>query len=93
MYLSYQLSLAAQTEVLSISCGKAPVRDNLGIDQYIIYAYYMVTQLACFCASAGASQWAALHHLMEYRKANPSFTITYWQNDSADWVRRFGLGQ
>jgi hypothetical protein len=38
---------------------------------------FMVLQLARFCASAGAPQWAALHHLTEYL-ANPSIIrITY----------------
>ena len=38
---------------------------------------FTVSQLARFCASAGVSQWAALHHLMEYLEGNPSFKITY----------------
>jgi hypothetical protein len=29
-----------------------------------------------FCASAGSSHWAALHHLMEYLAGAPSFKIT-----------------
>ena len=36
-----------------------------------------VSQLARFCASAGEAQWAALHHLMEYLVAHPSFKIKY----------------
>ena len=36
---------------------------------------FVVSQLARFCASAGEAQWAALHHLMEYLTAHPSFKI------------------
>ena len=36
---------------------------------------FVVSQLAQFCASAGEAQWAALHHLMEYLAAHPSFKI------------------
>jgi hypothetical protein len=58
---------------------------------------FTVSQLARFCASAGVSQWAALHHLMEYLEGNPGFKITYRRSDGqsnpAVWVRRFGLGQ
>ncbi len=38
---------------------------------------FAVSQLARFCASAGSSHWAALHHLMEYLAGIPSFKITY----------------
>ena len=38
---------------------------------------FAVSQLARFCASAGSAQWAALHHLMEYLPAHPSFKIEY----------------
>ena len=38
---------------------------------------YTVAQLARFCASAGSSHWAALHHLMEYLEHVPSFKLTY----------------
>ena len=38
---------------------------------------FAVSQLARFCASAGSSHWAALHHLMEYLAGAPSFKITY----------------
>ncbi len=38
---------------------------------------FAVSQLAHFCASAGSAQWAALHHLMEYLAAHPSFKIKY----------------
>ena len=34
---------------------------------------FTVSQLARFCASAGPSHWAALHHVMGYLEANPSF--------------------
>jgi hypothetical protein len=33
------------------------------------------------CASAGASQLAALHHFMEYLEGNPSFKITYQRSE------------
>jgi hypothetical protein len=38
---------------------------------------FAVSQLARFCASAGTAQWSALHHLMEYLAAHPSFKIKY----------------
>ncbi len=38
---------------------------------------FAVSHLARFCASAGASHWAALHHLMDYLAGTPSFKITY----------------
>ncbi len=38
---------------------------------------FAVLQLARFCASAGSTHWAALHHLMEYVEGLPSFNITY----------------
>jgi hypothetical protein len=38
---------------------------------------FTAPQLVRFCASAGASQWAALHHVMGYLEANPSFKLTY----------------
>jgi hypothetical protein len=38
---------------------------------------FAVSQLARFCASAGSSHWAALHHLMKYLADTPSFNITY----------------
>ena len=38
---------------------------------------FPASQLARFCASAGPSQWAALHHLMGYLEANPSFKLSY----------------
>ncbi len=34
---------------------------------------FSASQLARFCASAGASEWAALHHVMGYLETNPSF--------------------
>ena len=40
------------------------------------YISFTVAQLARFCASAGPSHWAALHHLMEYLEAVPSFKLT-----------------
>ena len=38
---------------------------------------FAVSQMARFCASAGSSHWAALHHLMEYLEGHPSMKITY----------------
>ena len=41
---------------------------------------YTVAQLARFCASAGPSHWAALHHLiipMGYLEYNPTFKLAY----------------
>ena len=38
---------------------------------------YTVGQLARFCASAGSSHFAALHHLMEYLEKHPSFKLDY----------------
>jgi hypothetical protein len=38
---------------------------------------FAVAQLAQFCALAGPSHWAALHHLMEYLAGFPSFKLTY----------------
>ncbi len=40
---------------------------------------FAVSQLTWFCVSAGSSQWAVLHHLMEDIKAVglPSLQITY----------------
>ena len=46
--------------------------------QWIRYdAAYTTSQLARFCASAGVSHWAALHHLMGYLKHTSSFKLTY----------------
>ena len=38
---------------------------------------FTTSQLARFCASAGRSHWAALHHLMGYLSANPSFMLHF----------------
>ncbi len=38
---------------------------------------FSVSQLARFCASAGPSHWNALHVLMGYLAAYPSFKLTY----------------
>ncbi len=38
---------------------------------------FIVASLARFCASAGPSHWAALHHLMEYIEGFPSLKLTY----------------
>jgi hypothetical protein len=58
---------------------------------------FTVSQVARFCASAGASQWAALHHLMEYLEGLPSMHITYRRRQpsgdllsgfaDSDWVK------
>ncbi len=52
-------------------CGKASVCCNMDP----IDISFAVSQSARFCASAGSAQWAALHHLMEYLAAHPSFKI------------------
>ena len=44
---------------------------------------YTAAQLARFCASAGVSHWAALHHLMGYLEHNPSFKLTYREGHSS----------
>ena len=38
---------------------------------------FLLQQLARFCASAGVSHWAALHHVMGYLHSNPSFKLVY----------------
>ncbi len=38
---------------------------------------FAASQLARFCASAGVSHWAALHHVMGYLNNNPSFKLVY----------------
>ena len=38
---------------------------------------FAVGRKARFCASAGPSHWAALHHLMEYLAKYPSFRLDY----------------
>ena len=45
--------------------------------RHFVCGIAVTTQLARFCASAGAAQWAALHHLMEYLAAHPNFKIKY----------------
>ncbi len=40
-------------------------------------ASFAASQLARFCASAGVSHWAALHHVMGYLNSNPSFKLVY----------------
>jgi hypothetical protein len=45
---------------------------------------YSVSTLARFCASAGPSHWAALHHLMEYLEGFPSFKLTYRRRSGVD---------
>jgi hypothetical protein len=44
---------------------------------------FVVSQLARFCASAGTTQWAALHHLMEYLEGFPSLKLTYRRRTGA----------
>jgi hypothetical protein len=43
---------------------------------------FTASQLARFCASAGPSHWAALHHVMGYLEENPSFKLTYQKGGS-----------
>ena len=38
---------------------------------------FTASQLARFCASAGPSHWAALHRVMGYLEAKPSFKLSY----------------
>ena len=45
---------------------------------------YTVSSLARFCAYAGPSHWAALHHLMEYLAGFPSFKLTYRKRSGED---------
>ena len=45
---------------------------------------FTVSTLARFCASAGPSHWAVLHHLMEYLEAFPSFKLTYRRRTGVD---------
>ena len=45
---------------------------------------FSVSTLARFCASAGPSHWAALHHLMEYLEGFPSFKLTYRRRCGVD---------
>ncbi len=55
---------------------------------------FAASQLACFCASAGVSHWAALHHVMGYPNSNPSFKLVYRRGNyngldgfaDSDWV-------
>jgi hypothetical protein len=57
---------------------------------------FSVAQLARFCASPGKIHCAALHHLMVYLEAHPSFKLTYRKRSAFkqwhDWFCRFGLG-
>ena len=58
---------------------------------------HTVGQLARFCALAGSSHFAALHHLMEYLEKHPSFKLDYYKCPTkptgldgycdADWER------
>jgi hypothetical protein len=45
---------------------------------------FTVSTLARFCASAGPSHWAALHHLMEYLEGFPSLKLTYRRRTGVD---------
>jgi hypothetical protein len=45
---------------------------------------YTVSSLARFCTFAGPSQWAALHHLMEYLEGFPSLKLTYRRRTGVD---------
>ncbi len=61
---------------------------------------FAVSQLARFCASAGSSHWAALHHLMEYLAGSARHpqledhvSTKYGSLQPAIWLRRCGLGK
>jgi hypothetical protein len=45
---------------------------------------FAVSTLARFCASAGPSHWAALHHLMEHLEGFPSLKLTYRRRTEVD---------
>ncbi len=45
---------------------------------------FAVSTLARFCASAGPSHWAALHHLMENLEGFPSLKLTYRRRTGVD---------
>ena len=45
---------------------------------------FVVSQLALFCASAGTTHWAALHHLMKYLEGFPSLKLTYRSSIGAE---------
>ena len=45
---------------------------------------FTVSSLARFCASAGPSHWAALHHLTEYIEGFPSLKLTYRRRTGVD---------
>jgi hypothetical protein len=51
--------------------------------------WYPASQLARFCASAGPSHWAALHHLMGYHdlEGNKSFKLEYAQGGEGELDR------
>jgi hypothetical protein len=51
---------------------------------------FSISSLARFCASAGPSHWAALHHMMEYLEGFPSFKLTYhWRTGIDDGLSGF----
>jgi hypothetical protein len=45
---------------------------------------FAVYLLARFCASAGSLHWAALHHIVEFLEAFPSFKLIYLQSTGVD---------
>jgi hypothetical protein len=49
---------------------------------------FTVSQWARFCASAGPSHWAALHHVrvMEYLEENPSLKLSYQRGGPMGWM-------
>jgi hypothetical protein len=49
---------------------------------------FAASQSAHFCASAGVSHWATLHHVMGYLNSNPSFKLVYQRGN---YIRLNGL--
>jgi hypothetical protein len=60
----------------------------------IIMIAFTASLLARFCASAGPSHWAALHHVMGFLEENPSFKLSYQRGGVRwfGWIRRPRLG-
>ena len=52
---------------------------------------YKVGQYTRFCASAGSSHFAALHHLMEYHKKHPSFKLDYFEGPTKKTVEQVSM--
>ena len=51
---------------------------------------FAVGQLARFCASAGPSHWAALHHIMKYLAKYPNFPSLFGLSQVSDYSHRLG---